>query len=246
MNGTHGGYGIQGLAARWATLFLALVLTLGGCASQLPRATSYPATSQNKMQAAQHWNVLADDVAEDIKKAVSDRPDLAGLPLFVKLPTETAFAVTFHDLLTTRLVSRGMQVSVRQEDTLLVEYRVLCVLHKDRFQRPRPGLLTALAAGVVVAKELGQTDNWIYAASGAGVLADMVAGYWSSESNHEVVISTALTYNNRYVMHTSSIYYINDPDWRQYAAPRDKPTMSRDAADGVWERYSKRQPSQLR
>ncbi|MDR2504266.1 MAG: hypothetical protein LBD82_07815 [Deltaproteobacteria bacterium] len=39
-------------------------------------------------------------------------------------------------------------------------------------------------------------------------------------SNHEIIVNARLSYNNRFVMHCSSIRYINDADLRLYADPQ--------------------------
>ena len=55
----------------------ALAVLLGGCSSlDVPRADNYPATDQKKARAVHHWDVLADDVAEELHLP----PELPGAP----------------------------------------------------------------------------------------------------------------------------------------------------------------------
>lgn len=202
---------------------LLLVASLAGCElyrSQVPVAATYQAEPQYKMQSAAHWNVLAADVAGRIMKALEDRDDLLMKPLYFVPPNNRPFSVGFYKLLTSELVSRGMQVSLeREEDVVDVEYDVLAILHKDRFQRPPIGTFTALSAGVSAARALHSMAEWIPTAIGAGVLADIASGALTSPSSREMLISVSMSYNNRYVVHTSSVYYINDPDFDQYVDP---------------------------
>lgn len=210
-------------AARpYGRLVVLLVLLAGlnaGCYSQIPVAQNHPLTFQKKMQAAHHWDVLADDVATRVETAIKARPDLQKMPIHVALPNQSAFAMAFHELLISQLVFRGLQVSVNQEDSLVLNYGVQRVKHHQRFQRPPPGLLTAVGAGVWAIYELSKLPATFHFAAGAaaGFLADIAVGTWATESDNEVIITTSMEYNNRYVMHTSALYYINDPDYGHYA-----------------------------
>ncbi len=203
-------------------LCIALAGLLAGCEvfrSQVPVAVTHEAEPQYKMQAAGHWRVLASDVADRIAKAIDDREDLHKRPLFLTPPDVLPFSRGFHTLLTSELVSRGMQVSVvREPNGVDVDYDVMAVLHNDRFQRPPIGSFTALAGGISAARMLDSMSEWIPAAIGAGVLADIVSGAITEISDREILISVSMAHNNRYVMYTSSIYYINDPDYRQYVS----------------------------
>lgn len=196
-------------------LVAALVaVTLSGCASQLPWASSYPMKRQYKMQSAQHWDVLAEDVAGKVRKALDDRVELRLLAIDVEPEQEGPFHDVFKELLQSQLVSRGIQVPEKRENQLKLKYKVQVVKHGSRFQRPPPGALTAIGAGVSVARDL--TNAFLYGASGAGLLLDVGIGHLQSHSNHEIVITTQLVWRNRYVIHTSDIYYINDADNMQY------------------------------
>ena len=192
-------------------------LLLSGCRSQLPLATTYPVSGQHKMQAAHHWDVLAQDVAEQVAEALDDRVEMRLLPIDVIAENEGPFAQVFSELLMSRLVREGLQVSSAREGVVALRIKVQVVLHGARAQRPAPGLLTAIGAGVSVARDVSQ--DWIYGAVGLGLLADVGAGYLTTHSDHEVVVTTALLHQNRFVMRSSDIYYINDRDYLEYAEP---------------------------
>lgn len=213
----------KAIAAARLAVMLALAVSLSACVlyrSQLPVATTYEAEPQYKMQSAGHWQVLASDVADRIFKAIEDRDDLLMKPLYMEPPNSRPFSLGFYKLLTSELVSRGIQVSLeRENDVVDVEYDVLAVLHNDRMQRPPIGTFTAISTGVSAARALNSMAEWIPAAIGAGVLADLASGAVTSTSNREVLISVSMSYNNRYVVHTSSVYYINDPDYEQFVDP---------------------------
>jgi hypothetical protein len=61
--------------------------------------------------------------------------------------------------------------------------------------------------------------DWFMFALGAGALLDLARETYVGESPNEVIISSALTFNNRYVVHSSSIYYLDGPELPLYAEP---------------------------
>jgi len=191
---------------------------LAGCQSQLPYATTYEMTGQHKMQAAHHWNVLAADVAERVHAALDDRVELRLLAIDVDTDQPPGpFHQVFRELLVSNLVQRGVQVADLEENQLELIYKVQVLRHGARIQRPVPGLLTLIGAGIAVSRDV--TTEFIYGAAPAGLLADVAAGHLASHSNQEVIITTRLVWKNRYVMHASDIYYINDEDYLHYGRP---------------------------
>ena len=101
---------------------------LGGCGSlDVPLADNYPASSQKKPRAVHHWDVLADDVASRVAQKIRNYPE--ALPaVFVVPSTQTPFNQSFHQLLLTRLVDKGVAVS-RQPGPLVVRFETQVVQH---------------------------------------------------------------------------------------------------------------------
>lgn len=203
----------------WKIYTIAVALLVGsmlaGCASQVPVAASYPMTPQHKMQAAHHWDVLAEDVAKQVRKALDDRVELRLLAIDVESESgDGPFADVFRELLRSHLVALGMQVSDEEEGQLELRFKVQVVRHGERFQRPPPGLLSIIGMGIAVSRDLGA--DLVYAASAAGILADVAVGHLPGYSAHEVIITSSLVWRNRFVTHSSSIYYINDEDNLHY------------------------------
>lgn len=117
----------------YAYLLLVVLLGLGACASQTPVAQPYPVTYQKKMQAAQHWDMVAADVASRLRSAIAST-DSAGrtVVLSVQKPkTNTAFNQAFHDLLITRLIEQGFSVSSSPSAGLPVTYEVQVIPNYD-------------------------------------------------------------------------------------------------------------------
>lgn len=202
------------------SLILALV---AGCA-RIPEPTGYQYSTQPKMQAAHHWVVLASDVANRINNQLVTN-DYAQTSLFVKAtcgdedspcaPQETsAFNEAFRDLLITELVRFG--VPVRQqpdEGTITVHYKVQMVYHNARRVRTiQPGLLTGLAAGIMVLRN-APVELQAIAAGGVLDYLNMAAVHHSA---HEIIITTSMIARNQYLFRTSDLYYINDKDFSHY------------------------------
>lgn len=206
-------------------LYLGLVCILtfsaffAGCTStRVPAAVRPPLYSQEKLTAIDHWDNIAVEVAERVRKTLLDRHDLIGLPIYISAPDGGAFSRTFTGLLHTELVSRGMQVSQKPEPaSLYLSYDVQVV----SFNSSREGSFPTLGAG------------------GLGLIG-IFGGPYTSPSNNEVLVSVELVRNNRYAMHLSKYYYINDDDWEMY---NSAPAFTEPDADGQWSRYARRTPA---
>ncbi len=204
-----------------------LSMILSGCLRS-PLPTGYAYSTQQKMQAANHWEVLANDVANQINKELIDREYLT-TPVYVRHSCgrpdacgkgETyAFDEGFNDLLVTELVTFGVPTRAAiEEDTLVVDYKVQVLNHRAvRYPNPPPGVMTALAMGITVFRN---APIEIIAMLTAGAVDATLANVTSS-GHYEVIITTSIVDENRYIMRSSNIYYINDVDFWQYqqAAP---------------------------
>jgi hypothetical protein len=79
----------------------------------------------------------------------------------------------------------------------------------------RPGIITALGAGVAVLYGInypmndGERTASVLGAAGA---LDYVAGAFPSSTNTEIVVTTTIAENNKFIFRSSDIYYIPDAD----------------------------------
>lgn len=196
---------------------------LAGCfttnTSQAPIATTYPISEQHKMQAAHHWDVLAQHQAEMLVNKLGNKP------LYIKPSDEaTPFNTAFDTLLTSQLVTAGATVKTTSSMAATISYKVQVVEHKDRegIRAPK-GTYTALAAGIAVATV--PFNNWtepalaLLPAAGA---ADLFSGNITSETSEEVVITTQVIEGTQVTYSNSSIYYINPGDNDHYKVKAEK------------------------
>lgn len=207
-----------------------LCLGLGACASQIPVATTYPVSYQKKMQAAHHWDVLTEDVANRLHDSLigSGAQQGRAVSLYVQQPRYNSdFGEAFHNLLITHLLERGFSITENPSAGLPLSYDVQVVSHNDRgFIRPVPGLFTGLASSVFVLRGIADqsaTAAWLLGA----VETDIVTGYITDNPNHEIIVTTSVMNGDRYVTRLRDIYYISDNNVGQYVAQGPAPVTTR-------------------
>ena len=211
---------------RLLTLSLISLISLSllcGC-SRIPEPAGFYYSSQSKMQAAHHWDILAQDVADQVNKELI-KDDLLSTAVYVKgtcekddapcKPNETSqFDESFHDLLITRLVSYGVPTSTQPgHGAITINYKVQTVYHRaNRTRTLAPGVITALAAGVEVLRN-APSEVLVIATAGA---IDIANASYVQAGHYEIIITTSMISASKYIFRTSSIYYINDEDFWQY------------------------------
>ncbi len=82
------------------------------------------------------WHTLAARMAERVKAQISYRPDLMGKMVYVQPGNNRAFATTFCNMLTSELVSRGINVALQPNgNNLLLEVTPSIVPAEDQSWR---------------------------------------------------------------------------------------------------------------
>jgi len=206
---------------RELTMLLVLLVTLSllwGCA-QAPVPATYKISSQKKLQAAHHWDILASDVAQQAYLFLSQNGELRGMPMYVSAPDITPFDGIFRNLLIAQLLERGLQVSDSDQSAITMDYRAQLLRHGNRTIRQPTVKYSALALGIKVARDVADwaTEDILNLGVGLGVLADMGRSATTGDvPSIEVIVTTSMVLNGRYMMHKSDIYYINEPDWWHY------------------------------
>lgn len=213
-------------------------LGFSGCAARyadVPAPTRFENSDQKKLQAASHWQTIADHVASQIGKDVSSR--LQGRAVFVPQPSdEQKFVTGFRDLLITALVQRGIPVSTQPTNALTVDVRYsIYKFAQNRAKNTRYyGEATALAAGVwavggVLTANISSASGVDAGAKllataagfdGFGWLKDEYFGqgkYASGEvPRSEIILTTSISDAGRIISRSSNIYYSADEDKELY------------------------------
>ena len=174
------------------------VVLLAGCAtgfSETPRPTNFSILQQKKIQAASHWEVIATNVATQIRNSVN-KDDV----LYIAPPTQnTEFSKAFREQLITALVSSGARVSkngdtralVVEVDTQLVKFS------PDRFQNQRYVSATAIAGGLLAVNGLSLSSAANAGVAVLGLTALYDWNQWAEREfafgqtpQHELIVTT--------------------------------------------------------
>ena len=212
---------------------LVILLAIGGCyygpevpakpvTSQIPVPNGFRLSTQQKIQAVQHWKLLAEDVADLIKKKIENGYHDTRIPIYVAPSGITPFEKAFHDLLLTRLVETGLDVSNQPKGNLQLSFDIQVITHHNKILRTGAVVYKSLAPGFFVRrdtplygpeKRTGEAENLL---QGAELNAE--AGEYNTIElpKNEIIVTSSLMFRSKYIMRNSSIYYINDPEWSHY------------------------------
>lgn len=209
---------------------LALAAILAGCAtpySEAPLATNFPTSKQPKLQAAAHWNVIANDVAQQLTASLKAKPALPAL--YVNQATnKTDFDRAFANQLISALVAEGFVVQKSPAGAVVVDIDTQAVsFAANRPQYRYAGAATALTAGV-----------WaLHQASPAGIATAAIIGadaymWFSAEfatgatPQMEILVTTSVSDGRQYLARNTSVYYVADVDSALYRAPTPAPVRT--------------------
>lgn len=195
----------------------ALAFSAAGCV-KVKRKASFAHTGSpvvyRTYSTVDDWSEWAADVATRVEKAIGDRKDLHKKPIYMRPPNDRAFATGFYSLLHTELISRGLQVAVEEEEDMIVlSYATLPVLTDQD---------ASATAG---------SEAQLIGSSGEDVLEDeksfreSIADFFSgvgTGSDKPVILSVGVSYNNRYVMHASSVLRVAEEQQGAFVAPYDR------------------------
>ncbi|KAF0220765.1 MAG: hypothetical protein FD174_1089 [Geobacteraceae bacterium] len=204
---------------------LIFMLLAGGCASQLPIAKNHPISTQKKARAAHHWDVLADDVAEQtFLVTLGKESSLKGKTFYIQpIQENIVFNKAFRNFLITRMVNRGMPVSEKKDGAVEIRYETQLVRHNSSRYTHIPGTFTALTAGLWVVRDM-ITSGALQGAAGLAALADYGMGHYAGGPTHtELIVSTSIVMDSGYVLRKSDIYYIEDADTDLFIEASERP-----------------------
>ena len=156
-------------------------------------------------------------------------------PFFVNPEVATPFGRAFNDLLITQLVRHGAAVATTDKKALIVDYNVQFIAYsgkRDLRTFPGPITLGAMLAATAVGTGFAASSE-IIAGATAGSLATVLAAdaarnLGTNSDSAEVLITSQVTYGDRYIMRRSDVYYVRLDDFRQYVklVPPPRPVYS--------------------
>lgn len=212
-----------GRPSAWS-MVVVLALGMGGCASQAPLPTTFPATTQARITSAGHWEIIANDIADQVSRRWRlDDPEERRLAVIPDGGGDSPFRRAFQDFLVTRLVNQGWVIAPQIEGSvpLRLTYHTQVVAHDQRLRHHPPGVVTALTGGLFVAHNIAQWSptNQVMTAMGTALGMDMAGGYITLSTDHEVIITVSLQRRDRYLERYSNVYYLTEGEQRQYEKP---------------------------
>lgn len=211
---------------------------LAGCTpryADTPTPTRFATEEQQKLQAARHWQLIADHFAEQLAVNMANRLD--GRAIHVPQPGgEQPFVEGFRELLTTALFAKGVPVATSPNGALVADVRY----NAYRFQPERAantrfyGEATALAAGLWAIGGVMTAD--IASASGVNAGAKLLlaaaglegfdwlkneglgAGRYARGKvpQSEILLTVSVSDSGRLLSRYSSVYYSADEDISLY------------------------------
>ncbi|PKO91708.1 MAG: hypothetical protein CVU15_08840 [Betaproteobacteria bacterium HGW-Betaproteobacteria-1] len=189
-----------------------LAALLGACSNQ-PVGKWQERSQQMKLNAVQHWGLIAADAVEQTRLAVSSQEQIKNRPLFVTDNKNTHFDRAFRNYMITGLVNAGLAVSDRKEGAVEISYESQVIRHGASFDPSvfgyKPGIATGGVAGFWVLRNASTTGI------AAGTLA-AAAGYdlykVTEPTGVELLLTTSIVSENQYVMRNTDAYYIEKAD----------------------------------
>ncbi|WP_374489701.1 hypothetical protein [Zoogloea sp.] len=220
-------------------LLLMLAGVVAGCTpryADVPAPTRFENSTQQKIQAAQHWQKIAEHMAIQIGSDLQGK--LNGRALFIPLQEgEQAFVSGFRELLITSLVQQGVPVSTDKRNALTVDVRYS--IYKFNPERSantyKYGQITALTAGLWSAGgiigAIVDSSSSAGATAAASVLAVGAAetlGWALNEAGEagkhapgsvprsEIVLTLSISDQSQIIARRTQIYYATDTDQDLY------------------------------
>jgi hypothetical protein len=219
---------MKGYLSIIATTVTFLVILAGCTHRPIPLATSYPVSTQHKMQAAHHWEVLAQHVADRLANTLEMTfPNAVVKPAlyirYTQAQEKIPFGKAFFHLLTAALVQKGLVLvnDANYGNILMLDYDMQIVHHKDRrLTYPPPGTFTGLGAlAWLVAYGADKWGDPELAVFPLSLAADAYASkdfFLPGETNTEVIITTSVTMGQQYIFGDTNLYYVNTGDSDHY------------------------------
>lgn len=176
-----------------------------GCANQVPVAENFSLSTQKKLRAPHHWDVIANDVVAETKKSLDYNEDLKGRPVFIESKQNgySSFNAAFRNFVITGLVNSGVSVTENPNNAVLVNYDTQVVRHDvDRKYSP-------LQSMVLVSRNLQENGRSEDYGSTSTYLTD-------GPTDSELIVNTSIIENGNYRMRKSNVYYIDGEDIRLF------------------------------
>lgn len=199
---------------KWMIYFLsAAVLT--ACVNNMPQAEYFPPATQKKALTAQHWSLIAEDAAKRTKLALEKHGASPEQRIYVADDAKFDFDRAFRKYLILHLINQGLVVSTTAKDAIAVKYESQLIRHGYAIDPEtsgyQPGMLVAGVAGFWVLRDVFSNGSTFSKAAGSTAAAGAYDSYRylnPRETPIELILTTSITHDDRYLMLNSDAYYI--------------------------------------
>lgn len=195
--------------------------------ASLPVPRTYPLSTQQRMEAVHHWEVLAEDAGNEFATQILARfPDPLD-SVYVAPCGVTPFAKAFRELLVTKLVAKGMRISNNTNERLVAMFDTQLVRHPRRYLKAGPRSYRALAPGVMVGTEISNADlkeisqEWPEVVPASDPRAAK-SPYLFELPRNELIVTLSLLSKGEFVLRRTSVYYIDDAEYANYGPTTNK------------------------
>lgn len=188
-----------------STVVLGLILALGACHtppyrySAVPLPANHPTALQRELQAVQHWQLLAANIALATRRMLEAEPQVLNHPFSVVPPQPaSAFSRAFHELLITELHKAGVHVAVPPATGTAIRYAIHLIEFGDGRRTDYPFYATEDS----LPPELSVTDQ--------SEVSDRRV------PRHELLVVTSILRGGSYWLRRSDIHYLRSEDAELY------------------------------
>lgn len=206
--------------------------------SSAPKAVSQGFSHQEKLEAAHHWEVLAQDFSTQLSMYLEKNPlnkiaagyVIPGVPapqnpyIYIQTNDRSPFGKTFRQSLVTELTKRGYPIAYRPDEALTLRWSVQKITYKaDRKMNRTPGTFTALSALGYGVYKLGSETSAFGATLLAGAFLDTLDQggehlFENMAPKSEINLAVTISQNGVLLARQSEIYYVHAEDIdRHYA-----------------------------
>lgn len=223
-------------------VFMLSLLTLFGCSS-VPIGQKMITAPQKKMQAAKHWDLLAENIARRIKSSTVNDRDLAYRNVYLNTDDTSAFGSTFKELIRYHLFKSDIRVVDSPDGAIELTYKTTILNHnadrvsgdwvyQEELALGAAYLGTGAAFGLAAvynAVDYSSRANLQAALTGtaiafgaAGVVQSLIYSQFTGITNTEMIFAAEMRADGKLCDMFVDIYYINPEDVRQYIAAAHK------------------------
>lgn len=205
-------------------MVVAAVLSVG-CTPAMPKAEYFPPTKQKIAVAAQHWGMIAADAVQQTKLALEAQSFPKTRPVYVAMGKDTEFDRAFRNYLITGLVNAGVVVAPTLEGAVEIGYETQVISHAAPFDPGQfgyqPGMATAGVSGFWILRNA--VGKWSTGSVAVGTIVG-AAAYDAykfgnpEQTGVELLLTTSIIQNQRYVMRSTDAYYIERGDAALFGA----------------------------